>query len=240
MPESIRAVEQRISASIDNWKRKLLDLSKRNRALNFKMNKVSTIAIVDEQPAEVFRQLCLKNAGMRFKPAPERPSRAASGPEKNEVESASAHNLVVPTMELAQEPTAEAATPLDEEDEEVQSFDFAPYDAETLDARHTDDLLQTASTPEQLDKSLRRIDEQARATIDEQGVNALFLALGMLYYKESADSNELFKAPLMLVPVELTRRSARSGYVLKATDDGPACQPSTYRIPAPRVRDHTS
>ena len=226
MSESIRAVEQRISASIDNWKRKLLDLSKRNRALNFKMNKASTIAIVDEQPAEVFRQLCLKNAGMRFKPAPERPSRAASGPEKDEVESTSAHNLVVPTMELAQEPTAEAATPLDEEDEEVQSFDFAPYDAETLDARHTDDLLQTASTPEQLDKSLRRIDEQARATIDEQGVNALFLALGMLYYKESADSNELFKAPLMLVPVELTRRSARSGYVLKATDDDPLVNPA--------------
>ncbi len=67
MAESIGAVEQRISVSIDNWKRKLLDLSKRNLALNFKMNKVSTIAIVDEQPAEVFRQLCLKNG---YSPAP--------------------------------------------------------------------------------------------------------------------------------------------------------------------------
>jgi len=78
MSESIGTVEQRISVSIDNWKRKLLDLSKRNRALNFKMNKVSTIAIVDEQPAEVFRQLSLKNEGMRFKPAPDRSSRVAS------------------------------------------------------------------------------------------------------------------------------------------------------------------
>src|SRR5438552_8250113 len=57
--------------SIENWKRKLLDLTKRNRALNFRMNKVSTIAIVDEQPAEVFRQLYLQERAMRFKAAPE-------------------------------------------------------------------------------------------------------------------------------------------------------------------------
>ncbi len=226
MSESIGTVEQRISVSIDNWKRKLLDVSRRNRALNFKMNRVSTIAIVNEQPAEVFRQLCLKNEGMRFKPAPEKSSRAASASEKDDREASSAGNLIAHATEPAPDPAAEAATPLDEEDEEVQSLDFVPYDAETLDARHTDDLLQTASSPEQLDKSLRRIDEQARATIDEQGVNAFFLALGMLYYKESADSNELFKAPLVLVPVELTRRSARSGYVLKATDDDPLVNPA--------------
>jgi hypothetical protein len=97
---------------------------------------------------------------------------------------------------------------------------------ETLDARHTDDRLQTTSTPEQLDKSLRRIDEQARATLDEQGVNALFLALGMLHYTESADSDELFKAPLVLVPIELTRQLARSGYGFRATDDDPLVNPA--------------
>ena len=58
---------QRLSASIANWKRKLLDLSRRNRALNFKPNKVSTVAIVDEQPAEVFRHIYLNEATMRFK-----------------------------------------------------------------------------------------------------------------------------------------------------------------------------
>src|SRR5207244_2210647 len=62
---------QRVAASLENWKHKLLDLSKRNRALNFKMSKVSTIAVVDEQPAEVFRQLYLRERPMRFKAAPE-------------------------------------------------------------------------------------------------------------------------------------------------------------------------
>ena len=66
----------------------------------------------------------------------------------------------------------------------------------------------------------------ARAVIEEQGVNALFLALGMLYYTESPDSDVSFRAPLVLVPVELTRRSARAGYVLKATDDDPLVNPA--------------
>lgn len=65
------ASNERVTATIENWKRKLLDLSKRNRALNFKMSKVATIAIVDEQPAEVFRHLYLRERPMRFKAAPE-------------------------------------------------------------------------------------------------------------------------------------------------------------------------
>src|SRR5258706_10849386 len=63
--------ERKLSASIDYWKRSLLDLTHRNRALNFKPARVSTIVIVDEQPAEVFRQLCLDRGSMKFKPAPE-------------------------------------------------------------------------------------------------------------------------------------------------------------------------
>ena len=42
------AVDHRLTASAENWRRKLLDLTKRNRALNFKPAKVSTIAVVDE------------------------------------------------------------------------------------------------------------------------------------------------------------------------------------------------
>src|SRR5437660_12625024 len=68
---SSTADRDRVKASIENWKRKVLDLTKRNRALNFRMNKVSTIAIIDEQPAEVFRQLYLRERAMRFNAAAE-------------------------------------------------------------------------------------------------------------------------------------------------------------------------
>jgi hypothetical protein len=95
-----------------------------------------------------------------------------------------------------------------------------------LTKRHTDDSLQTGSKPEALDKSLRRLDEQARLAIEEQGVNTLFLALGMLHYKESPDSEQVFKAPLILLPVELTRKSARSGYQIRAMDEDPIVNPA--------------
>ena len=38
--------DERVAATIGNWKRKLLDVSKRNRALNFKPNKVTTVTVV--------------------------------------------------------------------------------------------------------------------------------------------------------------------------------------------------
>src|SRR5688572_33348718 len=56
----------RVAASIDAWKRKLLDLSKRNRALNFRATRVSTVSIVDEHPAEIFRTLYLDGREMLF------------------------------------------------------------------------------------------------------------------------------------------------------------------------------
>src|SRR6185295_16044893 len=80
------ASNERVKASIENWKRKLLDLSKRNRALNFKVNKVSTITIVDEQPAEVFRQLYLKEQSMRFRAAPEAAPQKAITPSDSKTD----------------------------------------------------------------------------------------------------------------------------------------------------------
>lgn len=209
-------VEGRIDASILNWKRKLLDFTKRNRALNFRANKVSTVTIVDEQPAEVFRLLALRGRSLRFKAAPEET-------EPGE-----------PPTDAAPPESAETPAGGIEEEEAVSlGTDFVPYDPVTLDSRHTDEWLQTASVPEALDRSLRRLEEQARAAIEEQGVNTLFLALGMLHYTEADASEQVLRAPLVLLPVELSRRSARSGYELRASDD-PIVNPALAEYLRPR------
>jgi very-short-patch-repair endonuclease len=197
----------RVAASIDAWKRKLLDLSKRNRALNFRATKVSTVSVVDEHPAEAFRTLYLAEREMRFKAQEPQPEPAAPG-----------------TPVTTETPASIA----DEElDEAAGQPEFVPYDAATLDDRHTDEYLQTTSTPEALDRSLRRLDEQARLAIEEQGVNTLFLALGMLNYTEADTSEQVFKAPLVLLPVQLSRKSARSGYRIRAAaEDEPVVNPA--------------
>ncbi|MCC6191720.1 MAG: DUF3320 domain-containing protein, partial [Anaerolineales bacterium] len=86
-----------------------------------------------------------------------------------------------------------------------------------------DSSLQTTSTPEHLDRALRRLDEQARLALEEQGVNTLFLALGMLHYADEAGP---LRAPLLLVPARLERKSARTGYTLQAGDDEPLVNPA--------------
>jgi len=197
-------VDGRLSASIDAWKRKLLDLSKRNRALNFRATKVSTVAVVDERPAEIFRLLYMAEREMRFKAAEVPPADPAAPPTANPPDPA-----VDPDIDLA------ATQP-----------EFVPYDAATLDDRHTDEFLQTTAIPEALDRSLRRLDEQARLAIEEQGVNTLFLALGMLHYTEADASEQVFNAPLVLLPVELSRKSARSGYRIRAADEEPVVNPA--------------
>ncbi len=55
-------------------------------------------------------------------------------------------------------------------------------------ARHTDNKLQTALTLASLNLRLRASFRQARLSIEEQGVNILYLALGMLRWYESETS----------------------------------------------------
>src|SRR6266851_2404455 len=144
----------RVRASIENWKRKLLDLTKRNRALNFKVNKVSTITIVDEQPAEVFRQLYIHESSMRFKAAPESETQQQSVPGTLEANSIANSQQPLPTVNddsIVQETTPGG---FDEEDEDdALHHDFVPYEAASLEERHTDDQLQTTAQPDALDKS---------------------------------------------------------------------------------------
>ncbi len=231
------ADNDRVKASIENWKRKLLDLTKRNRALNFKVNKVSTITIVDEQPAEVFRQLYLGESSMRFKAAPE--------PDVAEPQGAIAQEDLQQLLPSANEAVIgeEPSGGFEEDEDKGFHNDFVPYEVASLEERYTDDQLQTTAQAEALDKSLRRLDEQARLSIEEQGVNPLFLAIGMLHYTESIDSEQVFKAPLVLLPVELARKSARSGYQIRAIDEEALVNPALaeylrqYSITLPDLPD---
>lgn len=218
---------EKIALTINAWKSKLLDLTKRNRALNFKPNKVSTVSIVDEQPAEIFRLLCLQGKSLKFEPVPERKTANNETPEIANAENNS-------TVE-------------DDFEENLPAPDFVPYKTGTLGEQYTDDFLQTSAAPENLDKSLRRLEEQKRLGIEEQGVNSLFLALGMLHYTESDSSKEIYKAPLVLVPVELTRKSARAGYTIKLTEDETIVNPSlaehlrrNHGVALPEIPDSNS
>lgn len=195
-------MDPRIETAIEGWKSRLLDLSKRTRLLNFKVNRVATVTVVDELPVEVFRTLYLERHGMRFahRPAPEGQTEAGA-------------------EDASPDPAADDVP-------ELPPVEFSPYEVAALADRHTDDVLQTNALAEKLDRSLRRLYEQARATVEEQGVNTLFLALGMLHYYEADASDVRLEAPILLLPVQLERRSASAAFTLRAGEDDPLINPA--------------
>ena len=59
----------------------------------------------------------------------------------------------------------------------------------------------------------------ARSSVEEQGVNTLFVALGMLSWNDLAAPEDNHQAPLLLIPVELSRESASEGFRLRYSGD---------------------
>ncbi|HET9983431.1 MAG TPA: DUF3320 domain-containing protein [Longimicrobiales bacterium] len=195
-------MDPRIETAIEGWKSRLLDLSKRTRLLNFKVNRVATVTAVDELPVEVFRTLYVRRRAMRFAPRPEPLEPAAAD---------------------AEEPSPD---PVNDDVPDLPPVEFSPYEAAALADRYTDDVLQTNAVAEKLDRSLRRLHELAQTTVEEQGVNTLFLALGMLHYYEADSSDVRLKAPILLLPVQLERKSAKAAFTLRAGEDDPLINPA--------------
>jgi very-short-patch-repair endonuclease len=72
-----------------------------------------------------------------------------------------------------------------------------------------------------LEVALIDLYRKARSDLDEGGANTLFLALGFLKWKKSADDPKTYSAPLILLPVKLDRKSALSGVTMTLLEDEP-------------------
>ncbi|MFW8642059.1 DUF4011 domain-containing protein [Rhizobium beringeri] len=71
-----------------------------------------------------------------------------------------------------------------------------------------------------LDGRLTEIYRRAQNDMAEGGSNTLFLAVGFLRWKKSPEDVKAYRAPLLLVPVKLERRSASSRFhILHHEDD---------------------
>jgi very-short-patch-repair endonuclease/DNA polymerase III delta prime subunit len=96
-------------------------------------------------------------------------------------------------------------------------IEFAESDlseAELLET-YTDSKLQTNESDTTLQTRLLNTYYSARTSLEEQGVNILYIALGALHWYETDKSGEERLAPLLLIPVELERSSARDKFRVK-------------------------
>ncbi|MEX2376343.1 MAG: DUF3320 domain-containing protein [Dehalococcoidia bacterium] len=199
-----------VAKRLENWKRQLIDLTRRNRLLNYKPSKASSVEIVDEVPQQIFRQLL---EGNRFffdpKPGAGGDSGAAEGLDE-------------------EDDGEEFYLPFDDEGERrrMETGRTLERGSGDLPEHHTDDRLQTNLSEVQLQKNLLTLFRKAPESIEEQGVNTLFLALGMLEWHEAESSDVVSKAPLVMVPVKLIRKTAATRFELYLGDDEPILNPA--------------
>lgn len=202
--------------SLEALRAKLLDLTARNKLLNFNFAKTNSLRLVDELPDQVAAHLTV-GGKFTFLPVPE--------PTETELirEGFLGRNEEGQLVELKEYPTPEQwAKVLG-----IQASYDLP-DATTVNeskGHHNDDGLQTLLWPPVLDATLRGLRSKAETSIEESGANILYLALGFLEWTEDDNSSRKYMAPLFTMPVSLERSSSadnngvfRSSITLK--DDG--------------------
>ncbi|MBB5392599.1 MULTISPECIES: DUF3320 domain-containing protein [unclassified Herbaspirillum] len=83
---------------------------------------------------------------------------------------------------------------------------------------------------DELEGRLLELFRSSRTTMQEGGSNTLFLALGFLSWTKDAKDDKKYRAPLILLPVSLERRSARSGFSIKLHDDEARFNPTLIQM----------
>ncbi len=190
-----------ILKALEQLRLRLLDLTRRNRLLNFKHSPGKCIQFVEAQPDPIFNRL-LEGVDRKIVllPVPEPPRatwESVAGQQTKPDAKDYARTLGIdPSFELpeANVPANGVST--------VQSLYY----------------------PEDLERYCRKLQREMKSALDETGAHMLFLVFGFLEFPERAQSDRTMTAPLISVPVIIEKGSSdretrRHRYHLSYTDD---------------------
>ena len=187
-----------LKRAIDQARRDLLDPSRRNRLLHAPLagKRPWCMAIVGHDPDELLQSLSRRDnfGGYAFTPISDEQGDFTAESTSSESLPATAVSLRTPRFRSLKGP-ANSATP------------------------NRRPRLQTKLDAEKLERRLTKIFREERTLEEEQGVSTLYLALGFLKWFDSDQSEEASLAPLILVPVTMTRVRGPDGYHLLARDE---------------------
>jgi very-short-patch-repair endonuclease len=166
---------------LDRWQKKLLDLSLRNRLLNFSATR-QTLKLICADVAALEDALA---AGDKF--------RVISIKDENPIGNRD--------PQLYRQQTGK--------DIELE-FAATAFDKGQVCA---------AETGKEMQSRLTTLFRKAKSDLAEGGANTLFMAVGFLRWKKTPTDERTYRAPLLLLPVKLSRRSANSNYYLSHHED---------------------
>lgn len=112
---------------------------------------------------------------------------------------------------------------------------YEQREREDLRRRHAEDALKRKEvfvglSNREMDARLTELYRGARTALQEGGSNTLFLAIGFLSWTREDKAGQKYRAPLVLVPVSLERKSARSGFSIVLHDDEPRFNPTLIEM----------
>jgi len=195
MPSVQGADHSQLREALAQLRLRLLDLSGRNRLLNYRHPIGKSLQFVQGQPAAIYERLTgERSQPLAIKGLPE-PSRA---------------DMLMKLGKLTRpEPrdwARQNGIPTDYDLPRGGSTD----DAELRCLMYTDDLA----------RHCRKIEREANLAIEETGANMLHLVLGFLEFSDQKDSDRLFLAPLVSVPVSLSKRDGAGRQVFSLHYNG--------------------
>lgn len=194
MNQGLSTRQSQAYQALGNLRMRLLDLTARNRLINFRHTKGGSLRVIDELPNQLLETL-LAETEMRFAAIPEPTEKellAAGYLEFNE------ENQQV--VRLRNDPSAE---------EWARQLGFAtsyevPESSVDNDlGKHSDNVIQTSLYPYEMEARLKALLQASESAIQEMGANILYLAFGFIEWYESPNSDSARIAPLFLVPVRL-------------------------------------
>jgi len=219
MAQDNQNVLNTIGPVLDAARKQLLDLTARNRLLSAPWHKSRSrsIQIVDELSDETYARLVREEKQFSFLPA----NKDSPLPEDLDADGVTDWSIYSGESQETEEPEDGG-----------------------LAARHLDTRLQTTRDADVLSRRLRELARDARSSLEEQGFNILYLAMGFLQWSDKgtpkkkakakvaeADAEEVEAekkkverkrkryAPLILIPVKIDRTSARSRFNIAYTGE---------------------
>ena len=206
---------QVIADRLDAARQDLLELSTRNRLLSTPRHRkrAKALEVVDERSDEMYRLLVEGKASLTFLKAADKSPEEIGQDESPEGKSAAEPHVEAGSAgELFEKEALEQP-----EDDGTQ--DVRADESGITPKRHLDLKLQTTLNSADLQKRLLRTYYDARSSELEQGVNTLYLALGFLKWYEDDTREKARYAPLVLVPVTLQRKNARTQFSIAWNED---------------------
>ncbi len=244
-----------VQRKLHNWQMLLLDLTRANRLLYFKIDRASSVPITSPTSAGLFQALVTQGKRLTFPTADEtvvfeeepeevpQPTLAAPVPPAA-VQTTGVEVCLNPpqsggeplgaagmndTLQIVPLPAAQSISRgavLDAASETTPT----PAVLALMDPKPRYNTLASALSETRLTRALYNLRARARTAAEEQGVNVLYVAFGLLHWID-AETKEEAQSPVVLAPVKLEKERGREAYALELLEDDLLLNPTlTYKL----------